>query len=101
MSNVDAHLWKKAMEVDLESMYSNQVWELVETPKGIKLIGCKWVYKKKRIVDGNVETFKARLVAKGYSQKPSFDYEETFLLVVMLKSIRILKSIVAHLNYKI
>ena len=36
-------------------------------PNGIKPIGCKLVYKRKRTIDGNVETFKARLVAKGYT----------------------------------
>ena len=29
------------MEIELESMYSNGVWDLVEAPKGIKPIGCK------------------------------------------------------------
>ena len=44
----DASLWQKAMDSEMESMYSNQVWELVEQPKGLKPIGCKWIYKKKR-----------------------------------------------------
>ena len=48
-----------------------------------------------------VETFKARLVVKGYTQKEKVDYEETFLPLVMLKSKRILLSIVACLDYKI
>ena len=48
-----------------------------------------------------VETFKARLVVKGYTQKEGIDYEETFLLVAMLKSIRILLSIAAHYDYEI
>ena len=48
-----------------------------------------------------METFKARLVAKGYTQKEDFDYEETVLLVVMIKSIMILLSIVAHMDYEI
>ena len=101
MSDVDAHLWKRAMEVKLESMYFNEVWELVKVPKGIKLIGCKWAYKRNKGVDGRVETYKDRLVVKGYSQKLILKYEETFLLVAMLKFIRILMSIATHLDYEI
>ena len=48
-----------------------------------------------------METFKVRLVAKGYTQKEGIDYDETFLPVAMLKSIRILLSIAAALDYKI
>ena len=48
-----------------------------------------------------METCKARLVAKGYNQKARIDYEETFLLVAMLKSIRILLSIATHYDYEI
>ena len=57
--------------------------------------------QKKKGIDGKVETFKARLVAKGYTQKGGVDYRETISLVAMLKSIRILLSIVACLNYEI
>ena len=89
------------METKLESMYANKVWELVEALKGTKTIGCKWVHKRKRKAYGKVETFKAKLVVKDYSQKPGFNYEETFSLITMLKSIRILLSIVAHLDYEI
>ena len=63
----DATLWQSAMKTEMESMYSNQVWLLVDPTNGVKPIGCKWVYKRKRGVDGKVETFKARLVAKGYT----------------------------------
>ena len=82
-------------------MYSNQVWDLMEPPEGIKPIGCKWIYKKNRGADSKVETFKARLVAKGFTHKEGIDYEETFLPVAKLKSIRILLSIAAHFNYEI
>ena len=57
--------------------------------------------KRKKGVDGKVETYKARLVAKDYSQKLGFDYEETFSPVVMIKFIRILLSIVAYYDYEI
>ena len=88
------------MNREMESMYSNSVWTLVEAPKGVKPIGCKWIYKKKR-PDGKVETFKARLVANGYTQKYGIDYEKIFSPIVMLKSIRILLVVAAKLDYEI
>ena len=101
MKDTDAHHWVKTMKSELDSMYSNQVWDLVKTPNGIKPVGRKWVYKRKRGIDGKVETFKVRLVVKGYTQKEGIDYEETFSPVAMLKSIRILLSIAAHYDYEI
>ena len=59
------------------------------------------VYKRKRGVDGKVETFKAWLMVKGNIQKEDFDYEEIFSPVAMIKSIRILLSIAAHMDYEI
>ncbi|KAH9725006.1 Integrase catalytic domain-containing protein [Citrus sinensis] len=97
----DVEFWKMAMNQEMKSMYSNKVWELVEAPNGIKPIRCKWIYKRKRGVDGRVETFKARFVAKGFTQKEGINYEETFSPVAMLKSIRILLSIAAVLGYEI
>ena len=89
------------MNVEMESIGSNKVWELVDLPEEIKPIGCKWVYKMKKGADGKVETFKARLVANGYTQKEGINYDETFSPVSMLKSIRILLSIVVVLYYEI
>ena len=40
-------------------------------------------------------------MAKGYTQKEGFDYEETFSLVAMMKSIRILLAIANHMDYEI
>ena len=101
MDGLDKDKWLTAMEQEMESMYSNYVWELVDLPESVRPIGCKWIYKKKRGVDGKVETFKARLVVKVYTQKEGVDYEETFSPVAMLKSIRILLSIAAALDYEI
>ena len=101
LKDKDAELWQKAMKSEMQSMCSNQVWDLMEPPERIKPIGCKWIYKKKGGANGKVETFKARLVAKGFTQKEGIDYEETFSPVAMIKSIQILLSIAAHFNYEI
>src|SRR5215813_6954308 len=69
MDDPDKDEWLKAKNLEMESMYSNSVWELVDQPDRVKSIGCKWIYKRKRGVDGKVQTIKARLVAKGYTQK--------------------------------
>ena len=72
IKDVDFKVWQQAMNLEMDSMYSNQVWELVDLPEEVKPIRCKWIYKRKRGVEGRVETFKARLVAKGYTQKKRY-----------------------------
>ena len=93
--------WLNAMKLEMDSIYTNQVWTLVDPPEGIKPRGCKWIFKKKTDMEGNVITYKARLVAKDYRQKQGVDYDETFSSVAMLKSIRILLAIASHYDYEI
>ena len=47
MTDKEVENWKRAIESEMDSMYTNQVWTLVGKPKGIKPIGCKCVYKRK------------------------------------------------------
>ena len=83
----------------MDSMSENKVWTLSDAPE--EPIGCKWVFKKKTDMEGKVVTYKVRLVAKGYRQRQGVDYEETFLQVAMVKSIRILLAIAAYSDYEI
>ncbi|KAL0405531.1 UNVERIFIED_CONTAM: hypothetical protein Slati_3867000 [Sesamum latifolium] len=89
------------MKSKMDSMGSNQVWTLVDSPKGVKPVGCKWVYKRKLGANGEVTAFKARLVSKGYTQRPGVNFEETYSPVAMAKSIRILLAIAAWYDYEI
>ena len=89
------------MNLEMKTMYYNSVWELVDQPDGVKPIGCKWIYKRKRDQIGKIQTLKARLVAKGYTQREEVDYEQTFSTVAMLTTIRILLSIATFYDYEI
>ena len=44
--------WQKAMDDEIESLYKNKTWVLVERPKDKKLVDCKWIYKKKEAIPG-------------------------------------------------
>ena len=89
------------MKSEIESMHDNQVWNLVDPIDGVRPMECKWIFKKKIDMDGNVHIHKARLVAKGFKQIQGIDYDETFSPVAMLKSIRILLAIAAFYDYEI
>ena len=50
-------------------MGDNEVQYLVELSDGFNTIGCKWVFKTKHDLKGNIERYKTRLVVKGFTQK--------------------------------
>ena len=96
MDSPDSEKWLEAMKSEMQSMYDNQVWTLINPLEGLKTIRCKWVFKIKINMDGNVHTFKERLVVKGFKQTHGIDYDETFSPVSMLKSTQILLAIAAY-----
>ncbi|GJR47640.1 retrotransposon protein, putative, ty1-copia subclass [Tanacetum coccineum] len=97
----ESEKWLNAMNVEMQSMKDNKVWELVDLPPDGKPVGHKWLFKKKTDMDGAVHTYKARLVAKGFTQTPWIDYEEIFSPVADIRAIRILIAIAAFYDYEI
>src|SRR3954471_13799383 len=90
MMSPDSDKWLEAMKSEIESMYENKVWTLVDLPDDRQAIENKWIFKKKTGADGNVTVYKARLVAKGFRKVQGVDYHETLSPVAMLKSVRIM-----------
>ncbi len=74
----DAKKWEIAMQEKWDSLVVNNTWALVPLPKGKKTIFCKWVFKIKHGVNGEIERYKARLVARGFT--PTFGINYTELL---------------------
>ncbi|GJY94233.1 retrotransposon protein, putative, ty1-copia subclass [Tanacetum coccineum] len=103
----------KRMTVCNYCTYSSKIQELSSNPTDTiygfmdrfrgraKVVGCKWVFKIKTDMDGNVNTFKVILVAKGYTQTQGVDYYETFVPVVSTLVIRILFFIPEYYDYEI
>jgi hypothetical protein len=93
--------WIIAMQDELNNFKRNQVWELVERPKGHNVIGTKWVFKNKQDEEGYIVRNKARLVAQGYTQVEGLDFGKTYAPVARLEAIRILLAYACAHNIKL
>ena len=79
----DWQKWKEAIQVELTSLSKREVFgPIVLTPEGIKLVGHKWVFVRKRNENYKIIRYKARLIAQGFSQIPGVDYEETYSPII-------------------
>ncbi|GJV18592.1 ribonuclease H-like domain-containing protein [Tanacetum coccineum] len=82
--------WIEAMNLEMEALFRNNTYVLVDLPPRRKAVGCKWLWKIKYKSSGEVERYKSRLVAKSFSQREGNDYEETFSPVVKMVTVRCL-----------
>lgn len=65
---------------------------MVPRPYPKKIIGTKWVFRKKLNEQGEVVRNKALLVAQGYSQQEGINFSEIFAHVARFEAIRLLLS---------
>ncbi|KAK9942694.1 hypothetical protein M0R45_008346 [Rubus argutus] len=87
--------WKDAIQAELDSLTKRTVFgPVVPIPSGIKPVGYKWVFVRKRNEKNDIVRYKARLVAQGFSQRPGIDYEETYSPVMDVITFRYLISLV-------
>ena len=70
----------------MHARIENETWDLVDAPKGVKPIGCRWVYKVKYNTYDSVNR---------YEQQHDVDYDETFALVAKMTTVRVLLAVVA------
>ena len=89
------------MDDEYDLVQNNKTWELVSLPVGINIFQCKWMYKTKLVADGYTTKYKAWLVTKGYSQVHGLDYNETFVHVARMDSIRMVLAIAASKKWEV
>ena len=74
---------------------------MVSRPNKKKSIDVKWIYKEKKNAKEEAERHKAWLVEKGYNQKHEIDYEEVFVHIVRLETIRLIIATAAQHRWRI
>ncbi|GJT12940.1 zinc finger, CCHC-type containing protein [Tanacetum coccineum] len=98
MQSRDSAFWKEAIDDEIGSIMENNTWILSDLPPGCKLLGCKWIFKRKMKVDGTIDKFKARLVIQGFRHKEGIDYFDTYAPVACITTIRLLLALAAIHN---
>lgn len=100
MSGSEAPKWVEAEKKELASMESLKVWRVVPLPPGRRMLGVKWVYKRKVDANGVVNKHKARLVVQGCAQRKG-EYGAIVAQVLHYSSLMVIIAIAAALDYEI
>ncbi|GKF28941.1 putative ribonuclease H-like domain-containing protein, partial [Tanacetum coccineum] len=93
--------WVEAMQEELLQFKLQNVWVIVDLPKGLRAIGIKWVYRNKKDERGIVIRNKARLVAQGHTQEEGIDYDEVFAPVARIEAIRIFLAYASFMGFTV
>ncbi|GJX05661.1 retrovirus-related pol polyprotein from transposon TNT 1-94 [Tanacetum coccineum] len=97
---VNEDSWFEAMQDKIHEFDRLKVWELVQCPDYVMVIGLKWIYKVKLDEYGDILKNKARLVAKGYRQKEGIDFEESFAPVARIANAATKNMIIYQMDVK-
>lgn len=87
--------WETAMQEEMDSIRQHAVWVLVKPPRGRKILGCRWIFSRKRGPDGRVLRYKARIVLKGYAQRPGIDFKDLYSPVARFETIKCILALSA------
>jgi transposase InsO family protein len=90
INSPDSEQWLAAIKDEINQINKLDAWTLCEVPDNQKLVGSRWVFKKKD--DGR---YRARLVAKGYTQIEGLDYDQVYAPVMAIETFRIILALAA------
>nr|GEX00754.1 hypothetical protein [Tanacetum cinerariifolium] len=93
--------WVEAMQEELLQFKIQNVWILVDCPKGVRPISTKWVLKNKKDERGIAIINKARLVAQGHTHEEGIDYEEVFAPVARIEAIRLFLAYTSFMGFTV
>ncbi|GAA5824654.1 hypothetical protein JCM3770_003672, partial [Rhodotorula araucariae] len=98
--DVNSDRWREGEQDEFSSLRDEcHVFHAVdrsEVPADAKVLGCRFIYRRKKDQQGRLTGHKVRLVAQGFLQRPGVDFRETFAPVAKFTSIRVLLALAAR-----
>ncbi len=87
-----------AMKDKYKSFFHKHTSTLMNLLLVKKIMLCKWVFRLKTNVNGEIGKYKARVVAKGYSQQSSiiYDYFEKYNSIKTKLAINVVEDLDIH-----
>jgi len=80
------------MNREMNCLAKNHTWQLVEKPKGVKILDLKWVFTNK--IDNRK---KARLVVRGFQQDEIL--EDLYSPVAKVQTLKLLLTLRGHIPF--
>jgi len=91
--------WNDTIQAELNSLAKQEVFgPVTRIPNGVKPVGYKWVFVRKRNEKGEITRYKTQLVAQGFFQRARIDYEETYSPMMDATTFRYLISLAMKEN---
>jgi hypothetical protein len=81
------------MDHKISLLEQARTWTTVLHLPRKNVVGCKWVFRLKRKVDGSIKKYKACLVARGFTQIYGVNYYNTYSPVAHLASFCLILAI--------
>jgi hypothetical protein len=74
---------------------------MVDKVEGGKEVGGKWLFKMKRLADGNIDNVKAQLVVQDFMQHAGLNFDEHYTPIVCFDSLWLLLAIRAIQGWRL
>ena len=90
--------WLEAMKSEIESMYQNKAWTLVNLPDDQQAIEINGSLRRRRTWTVMLPSMKLDLWQRVFSQVQGVDYDEFFSSVAMLRSVGIMLALATFMK---
>jgi hypothetical protein len=101
MASPDRREWEASNDSETNALWKKGTFKYHVVPIHQRVIGCKWVFRRKRDRTGAISRRKSRVCAKGFAQRKGVNYNETFSPVLLYKTLRVFLTIVAILDLEL